>query len=198
LCLCVFVFLCLCGGGMVVPVLAFLPGAVAATATATGQGTANGFVEGWFPLTQNEQFLLNGTAPLIDTPVEKDNKNDTKRHSKEKKNTTNKNNKNNNNTNNNKNKNNSTTPSSPPTPTQPYCGEIYLRARVTTTTAAKCVSSIVPVVTPINYIPPTEFNIDLLWQWLTLNLNYGVYPVMEGKFIQEAHDWYYSKCNWER
>ena len=169
---------------MVVSVLAFLPGAVAATATATGQGTANGFVEGWFPLTQNEQFLLNGTAPLIDTPVEKDNKNDTKRHRKEKKNTTNKNNKNNTRTNN-KNKNNSTTsttPSSPPTPTQPYCGEIYLRARVTTTTAAKCVSSIVPVVTPINYIPPTEFNIDLLWQWLTLNLNYGVYPVMEGKY----------------
>jgi hypothetical protein len=124
-------------------------------------------------LTQNEQFLLNGTAPLIDTPVEKDNKNDTKRHRKEKKNTTN--------NNNNKNNSTSTTPSSPPTPTQPYCGEIYLRARVTTTTAAKCVSSIVPVVTPINYIPPTEFNIDLLWQWLTLNLNYGVYPVMEGK-----------------
>lgn len=111
----------------------------------------NDYVEGWFPLTKNEDALLNGTPeePMIEKSSETSSE------------TT------------------ATTSSTPPT----KYGEIYVRAKITTNTLSKVISSLVPTSVPIDYSTPTKFNVDLLYKYLMLNLEYLIYPLWNVYYV---------------
>ena len=122
-------------GGVSIPLLALqaASGNESTTTSSSQNQNQKMFVEGWFPLTKDEHVLFEGTSISTAAAAAAASLPVAEKTSGG-------------------NSGGSTTGH----------GEVYIRARVTTTTLSTFVSSIVPIAIPVDRFPALKFNVDVL------------------------------------
>ena len=122
-------------GGVSIPLLALqaASGNESTTTTTSSSQNQKTFVEGWFPLTKDERVLLEGTSISSSAAAAGGAAGGAAEKTS-------------------RDRGGITTGH----------GEVYIRARVTTTTLSTFVSSVVPIAIPVNRFPAMKFNVDVL------------------------------------